>query len=83
VSSRILSMAERCLLTLAERILRMRVLEGCSDIGRGTCGFSGELGFIDCPHDLIWRPSFGKKLSDQRAFDAGVGHEGFLGLGSD
>jgi hypothetical protein len=49
VSSRILSMAGRCLLTLAERIMRERSWRGCSDIGLVTCGESEDShDFVGC-----------------------------------
>jgi hypothetical protein len=52
-----LSMAERCLLTLAERIVRMRLV-GCSDIGYVTCGFSED------SHDLFRCLAFSEELGN-------------------
>jgi hypothetical protein len=66
VSSRILSRAECCLLTLAERMMRERLGGGCSDMGNVTCGFGSERPIIEDSHDLVRRLSFGKKLGDQR-----------------
>jgi hypothetical protein len=54
VSSRILSMAGRCLLTLAERIVRERSAGGFLDIGHVTCGF------CENSHDFIRGLPLGK-----------------------
>jgi hypothetical protein len=52
-------------------------------MGGGTCGVSGQLGIIDCPHDLIRRLPFRKKLGDQRVSNAGFGDYLLHGLVSD
>jgi hypothetical protein len=70
VSSRILSIEARCLLTLTERIVRVISSEWFSDMGNRTCGVSSKLGIIDCPYDFVRRLPFREKLGDQQVSGA-------------